>query len=105
MGYTFEICKADIDEKAIRCEKPKELVSLLAEAKAAAVVEKIRREGSVTDGFLLTGDTVVVCKEEILEKPESEAQAREFISGYSNCSCSVVGSILITDLKSGTAAL
>mmetsp|Transcript_3540 Transcript_3540/g.12734 ORF Transcript_3540/g.12734 Transcript_3540/m.12734 type:complete len:311 (-) Transcript_3540:32-964(-) len=101
MGYDFDICKADIDEKAIRREEPKELVSVLADAKATAVIEKMRQEDDITDGFLLTGDAVVVSQGRILEKPENEAEAREYIQGYSNSSCSVVGSILITDLKTG----
>eukprot|EP00958_Prasinococcus_capsulatus_P018004 scaffold2075_cov444-Prasinococcus_capsulatus_cf.AAC.12 len=89
MGYDFDICKADIDEKAIRREEPKELVSVLADAKATAVIEKMRQEDDITDGFLLTGDAVVVSQGRILEKPENEAEAREYIQGYSNSSCSV----------------
>lgn len=42
MGYEFTVMSADIDEKGIRMENPEELVMALAEAKASAVVSKLR---------------------------------------------------------------
>lgn len=42
MGYEFTIMTADIDEKAIRKEKPEELVMALAEAKADAIISRLQ---------------------------------------------------------------
>lgn len=53
---------ADIDEKAIRSPVPKELVLSLAEAKATAILQKMRAAGEDTSsGFLLTCDQVSRC--------------------------------------------
>ncbi|KAK7814431.1 maf-like protein, partial [Quercus suber] len=77
MGYEFTVMIADIDEKEIRREKPEDLVMALAEAK------------------------VVVYEGIIREKPSSKEEAREFIKGYSGGQAAVVGSVLVTNLKTG----
>ena len=48
---------------------------------------------------------VVVHDGRILEKPESDAEARAFISGYSLSSAQTVGSVLVTNLNSGKEAM
>ena len=94
----FTICKPDIDEKAIRFDDPEKLVMALGVAKAAAILERKRGE----DALIITGDQVVVAMGgRILEKPESEAEAREFIASYANEPPCTVGSCVITDAKSG----
>ncbi|KAL2241346.1 UNVERIFIED_CONTAM: hypothetical protein Sindi_0775800 [Sesamum indicum] len=75
-NQTFET--ADIDEKSIRKEKPEDLVMALAEAK------------------------VVVYQGTIREKPSSEEEARQFIRDYSGGSAQVVGSVLVTNLVTGS---
>eukprot|EP00466_Bigelowiella_natans_P007967 jgi/Bigna1/144889/aug1.92_g19597 len=91
MGYEFEILPANIDEKAIRCKSAHDLVLKLGHAKADAV-EKV---------FLITGDQVVVHEGRILEKPESDEEARAFIKGYSRSPPQTVGSVVLTDVQSG----
>jgi septum formation protein len=44
---------------------------------------------------------VVVHEGRILEKPESEAEARQFIAGYARAAASTVGSVVCTDLATG----
>ncbi|CAN1173148.1 7-methyl-GTP pyrophosphatase [Linum perenne] len=78
MGYEFTLMTADIDEKSIRKDKPEELVMALAEAK------------------------VVVYKGIVREKPTSPEEAREFIKGYSGGHAGVVGSVLVTNLATGS---
>ena len=102
LGFKFEVCKPDIDEKAIRFDDPAELVMALGKAKASALLEshhadRFREEGAL----LLTGDQVVVCADTILEKPESEEEARQFISLYAKNPPSTVGSCVVTDPRSG----
>ncbi|XP_040370865.1 7-methyl-GTP pyrophosphatase isoform X2 [Rosa chinensis] len=77
MGYEFKIRTADIDEKSIRMDKPEELVMVLAEAK------------------------VVVYEGIIREKPSSKEEAWDFIKGYSGGQAGVIGSVLVTNLKTG----
>ncbi|KAG6522871.1 hypothetical protein ZIOFF_020026 [Zingiber officinale] len=105
MGYDFTIMSADIDEKEIRMEKPEELVMALAEAKADAIISKLRSNGfnEQDDGptLLITADQVVVHGGMIREKPSSPEEAHEFIKGYSEGHASTVGSVLVTNLKTG----
>ncbi|XP_049391822.1 uncharacterized protein LOC125856347 isoform X1 [Solanum stenotomum] len=64
MGYEFTTMSADIDEKAIRKEKPEDLVMALAEAKADAIISKFRKienlEKDVNPTILVAADTAEV---------------------------------------------
>ncbi|CAA7393701.1 unnamed protein product [Spirodela intermedia] len=105
MGYQFTVMTADIDEKGIRRENPAELVSVLAKAKADAIISRLNiadYEGTDNEPTLLiTSDIVVVHKGIIREKPSSEEEAWEFLKGYSGGHVSTVGSVVITNLKTG----
>ncbi len=102
--FSYDVVTADIDEKAIRKPKPSELVVALAHAKARAIIDKLQTQHSSAQqlsGYLITCDQVVVHEDTILEKPEDEAEARRFISGYARSPASTVGSIVCTDLSTG----
>ncbi|KAJ7953006.1 Maf-like protein [Quillaja saponaria] len=105
MGYEFTIVTADIDEKGIRRKQPEELVVALAEAKADAIIPRLSSAGQLEEDapatLLITADTVVVYEGMIREKPTSKEEAREFIKGYSGGHAEVVGSVLVTNLKTG----
>ncbi|KAF8012508.1 hypothetical protein BT93_I0614 [Corymbia citriodora subsp. variegata] len=105
MGYDFTVMTADIDEKAIRKEKPEELVTALAEAKADAILSRLQNVDPFVEDvhtiLLITADTVVVHEGRIREKPSSRDEARHFIEGYSGGRAEVVGSVLVTNLKTG----
>lgn len=102
MGLSFTVAKPGIDEKAIRFDDPKELVLALGVAKAKALLEGERGEQYRSDGaIIITADQVVVCNGKILEKPEDEAEARQFISSYGSNPPSTVGSCVVTDAKTG----
>ena len=102
-GYTFSVIKADIDERAIGnrsdASKAADLVLLLANAKADAILSRISE--SFRSEVLLTADQVVVHDNRILEKPVDREEARSFIEGYSRKPCSTVGSIVLTEISSG----
>ncbi|KAJ4701944.1 Maf-like protein [Melia azedarach] len=51
--------------------------------------------------ILITGDQVVVYEGAIREKPSSKEEAWQFIKGYSGRQCATVGSVLVTNLKTG----
>ncbi|KAK6115809.1 hypothetical protein DH2020_008078 [Rehmannia glutinosa] len=129
MGYEFKTMSADIDEKAIRKEKPEDLVMTLAEAKADAIVGKLQNiETQEKDAkptlviaadtaenvqpklhgkedaeptLLITCDQVVVYEGMIREKPSSKEEARQFIKDYSGGHAATVSSVLVTNLNTG----
>lgn len=106
MGYEFTTMSADIDEKAIRNEKPEDLVMALAEAKADAIISKFRKienlEKDVNTTILVAADTVVVYEGVVREKPSSEAEARQFMQDYANGHAATVSSVLVTNLATGS---
>jgi len=62
MGYEFTTMTADIDEKGIRREKPEELVMVLAEAKADAILSKLKiMDYKDSDPTLLLTSDIVYC--------------------------------------------
>ncbi|KAL1536360.1 7-methyl-GTP pyrophosphatase-like isoform X1 [Salvia divinorum] len=104
MGYEFTIVSADIDEKSIRKERPEDLVMALAEAKADAIMMKLTAqvEDISHSTLLITADTVVVYQGTIREKPTTAEEARRFIRDYSGGSGKVVGSVVVTNLVTGS---
>ncbi|XP_047085864.1 7-methyl-GTP pyrophosphatase-like [Lolium rigidum] len=107
MGYEFTVMCADIDEEAIRREKPEELVQALAEAKADAIKLNLRDGCADRDSssdrptFLITSDQVKVSKGMIRERPRSADEAREFIKAYSGDRAFAVNYVLVTNLSTG----
>lgn len=99
MGYEFEVMPAYIDEKAIRHDDPKELVLLLAKAKADALLANITEPA-----LLITGDQVVAWKGHIREKPRDENEAREFLQTYHEAPAETVSSVVVTNTKTGKQA-
>ncbi|ONI32652.1 hypothetical protein PRUPE_1G378700 [Prunus persica] len=123
---------ADIDEKCIRKEKPEELVLVLAQAKADAIISKLQTinnqekdaeptiviaadtaeansQGLPVGDYikddeptlLITSDQVVVYEGVIREKPSSKEEARQFLKDYSGGHAATVGSVHVTNLKTG----
>ncbi|XP_009336226.2 7-methyl-GTP pyrophosphatase isoform X2 [Pyrus x bretschneideri] len=105
MGYEFTVMTADIDEKSIRTEKPEELVLVLAKAKADAIVSKLQsinnHEKDAEPTIVIAADTVVVYEGVIREKPSSKEEARQFLKDYSGGHAATVGSVHVTNLKTG----
>lgn len=108
MAIWFLCCQsADIDEKAIRREKPEELVKALAEAKAEAIKLNLRDCCADPDSsndrptLLITSDQVKVSKGVIRERPRSTEEAREFIKAYSGDRALAVNYVLVTNLSTG----
>ncbi|KNC81500.1 maf-like protein [Sphaeroforma arctica JP610] len=92
----------DIDEKAIRHTDPHKLVLAIANAKA----DVIEAQAKPLADMMVTADSVIVFGDAIREKPESEAQAKEFLQSYgktgipAKCTTGVV----VTNLKNGKRA-
>jgi septum formation protein len=99
MGYEFDVMPADIDEKAIRFDDPVKLTLTLANAKADALLPRIKE--SV---ILITSDQVVVCNGKILEKPSDENEAREYLEMYAKYPAETVTSVAVINTGSGMRA-
>lgn len=72
--FEYEVVTADIDEQALgdRMADPAKLVTLLAQAKANAICERMQSTNALPlTGLLLTSDQVVICENRIREKPTS----------------------------------
>ncbi len=96
MGYTFEVMPADIDEKAIRFKDPGRLTLAISNAKADALLAKIKEPA-----LLITCDSVVVCNGVLREKPVSADEARIFLEFYSRYPAQVVTSVVIVSTDTG----
>lgn len=85
-GFEVHFMNADIDEKEIRHEDPREMVKLIARGKRQ---ELIRQFGGVDklkerNAIIFTTDQVAVCfNGEVREKPENDDEARAFLRSYS----------------------
>lgn len=75
------VMPADIDEQVYANEAPKEYVLRLAEQKALAIVKKLA--GRHADLPILAADTTVVLDDEILGKPENDADAFQMLKKLS----------------------
>ena len=73
MGLTFTIVSPEIDESPFDGEKPYDLVARLAHNKAFAVFTNYPKN------VVLAADTIVVCGNEILGKPQDRDDALKMI--------------------------
>ncbi len=96
MGYQFEVIAANIDEKAIRLEDPKELTLAIAKAKTNALLSQIPK-----GAILITSDQVVVWNGKIREKPDDEKEVKEFLEGYNVYPAETVTAVVVTNLATG----
>lgn len=88
-------------EKAVRSEDPMELPLLVAKAKATAVIEKLKQiDTSIVPSIVITMDQVVLFKDTIREKPESETEAVQFLSSYSDQMVSTISGVVVTHFPS-----
>jgi septum formation protein len=119
MGIPFRIVVRPIDEQSLgdrSVDPPRELVLNLATAKMDHLVREIRAGRCDDELFdrqespaganeneyvVLTGDQVVTCNGEILEKPRSVEEARSMVGRYATHPPSTVGSAVLTHLPSG----
>lgn len=96
MGYEFTVMTADINEKAIRFENPKELTIALAKAKAAAILPRVS-----SPALLITADQVIMWKDEMREKPENKEQARYYLATLHEAPSCHVNGIAVTNTETG----
>ena len=95
-GYTFIVMDPNIDEKSIRSDDYRKLPMLLAHAKADTLLKQIHEPA-----ILITSDQIVVCKNEIREKPISKQQAQEFLRSYGNNFAETFTAVVVTNTATG----
>lgn len=74
MGVDFTVIKPDVDESVHPQEDPEAYVQRLSQEKAEAVAQTL-----TTDVYILAADTTVILEDEIIGKPEDEAEARRML--------------------------
>lgn len=92
LGLSFEVAPADVDEAVRVGEAPRDYVSRMALEKAAATAQQIPSE---TKTWVLGSDTIVCQGDEILLKPEDDADAGRMIAQLSGTTHSVMTSVAV----------
>ncbi|KAG2664005.1 hypothetical protein I3760_16G059100 [Carya illinoinensis] len=85
-------------------EKDDEQTILIAADTAEAILQRIPIGDYVKDAeptVLITCDQVVVYEGMVREKPSSKEEARQYLKDYSGSHAATVGSVLVTNLKTG----
>ncbi len=95
LGIKHTIRVADIDETPMDGELPGDLVMRLAEGKAVKVAE------SLSEGFVIGSDTIVVFDGQILGKPLDDADAFKMLRSMSGHHHNVMTGVCIVDAGSG----
>lgn len=73
LGFEFSVLKTDVEESQQQGETPFEYVSRLSFDKAMAAVEL------QPESVVLGSDTIVVCDDKVLEKPDDLAHAKQML--------------------------
>lgn len=73
LNLKFRTTSVDVDEKIHKKEDPKLAVKRLAELKMSAATERI------SEGIIITADTIVVLNEKVLGKPADEKDAYKIL--------------------------
>ena len=84
-----QFLSADIDEKAIRHPDSSVMCQKIALAKCDAILEQ-KKHLLPKDAIILTFDQVVVCENELREKPSDEQELRRFLQSYRYCRISSI---------------
>ena len=77
MGFAFTIISPDIDERAIRRDDPRGLVTAIAQAKMDTVLAMVQG-----DAIVITSDQVIVVDGHVREKPVNREEAYAFMATF-----------------------
>jgi septum formation protein len=114
LGLPFVVLPADVDETPRPGEPPEVLVARLSAMKAAAVAQAIVAWGNgqpgelpadLRDSLVVAADTVVVLEDEILGKPEDEADAKVMLHRLRGRAHMVHSGVAVVEASSGRAAI
>ncbi|MGK9369542.1 Maf family protein [Melioribacter sp. Ez-97] len=95
MNLNFKAFSVDVNEDIQDGEHPAKTVKRLALDKFNAASKKVK------EGILITADTIVVFKKEILGKPRSKKEAFEMLSKLSGNTHTVYTGFVVANLSNG----
>lgn len=104
LALNFEVEPADIDETVEAGVSPQRAVQELSAHKAAAILEKLRRQGepgSDLDLIIIAADTLVADGEEVLGKPQDREQAIDMLKQLAGKPHQVFTGVHIINLRNG----
>lgn len=96
IGVRYRIVDVDVPEEHESGESPEAYVSRLACSKARAGAHHML-DGQVFNGSTLGADTIVVCREQILEKPKDFEDFRRMMSVLSGSLHCVMTAVALCD--------
>lgn len=94
LGYQFEIIPHNVEECIHASMPPVELAQHLAYLKALDVA------GRVDNAIVISADTIIVCKEVVVGKPEDINDARRILSLLSNSEHDVISGVCVLETPS-----
>ncbi|QLC49869.1 septum formation protein Maf [Methanolobus zinderi] len=92
IGDNFQVFTSSYGEERVERVTPEELVTHHSLEKARDVA------GNFRDGVIIAADTVVVCGDEVLGKPENENAAREMLRRISGQQIQAITGITVFDI-------
>ncbi len=93
LGYQFEVVTTDVEECREQHETAEQYVARLSKDKALAGV-KLRPESVV-----IGSDTIVVCDQRVLEKPDNLAHAKQMLTMLSNRKHQVMTAVTVANTQ------
>lgn len=89
LGYTFSVLKTDVEEQRQASEGAFDYVARLSKDKAMAAVLLD------PDAIVIGSDTIVVCDDKVLEKPDDLAHAKQMLLMLSNRAHQVMTAVTV----------
>lgn len=99
-GYDVTVMPAEVEENIPEGIRPQDAVLFLALKKALSIEERLKAEGRDAPARIVAADTVV-WKDEILGKPEDEADARRMLTLLNGETHQVYTGTAVIDYKGG----
>lgn len=96
LGLPVHIQASDVDESTPHDWTPQQVVEQLALRKARAIADQ-----STADAIVVGSDTIVVCDQQILGKPQDRAQAIQMVASLQGRSHFVFSGIACVDIRTG----
>ena len=90
LGLKVKVIGSNIDESIIQHKNLEKVPIILAKKKAFALKNKIK-----SNDLLITADTIVLLKDEILTKPQNEEDAKRILSKISSKTHQVITGVCI----------
>lgn len=96
LGLSFSVQPSDVEETLSTPLTPEAVVQELSLRKAKHVAE------AVNDALIIGADTVVVCEQEVLGKPDDANEAREMLMKLQGRDHTVISGIVLVEVTNGS---